>query len=68
MTPHASVALVRRTPISSAHRAVASAYSRPSRDWRWRRAPRWQHPAKPKPKPKPIAPYVTYKLSEVQIS
>ena len=25
-------------------------------------------PAKPKPKPKPIAPYITYKLSEVQIS
>jgi hypothetical protein len=24
--------------------------------------------AKPKPKPKPIAPYITYKLSEVQIS
>jgi len=25
-------------------------------------------PSKPKPKPKPIAPYLTYKLSEVQIS
>jgi hypothetical protein len=25
-------------------------------------------PAKPKPKPKPIAPYIIYKLSEVQIS
>ena len=25
-------------------------------------------PAKPKPKPKPIAPYITYKLSDVQIS
>jgi hypothetical protein len=25
-------------------------------------------PAKPRPKPKPIAPYITYKLSEAQIS
>jgi hypothetical protein len=25
-------------------------------------------PAKPKPRPKPIAPYITYKLSELQIS
>jgi hypothetical protein len=25
-------------------------------------------PAKPKPKPKPVAPYVVYKLGEVQIS
>jgi hypothetical protein len=25
-------------------------------------------PAKPKPKPKPIAPYITYKLSDVLIS
>jgi hypothetical protein len=25
-------------------------------------------PSKPRPKPKPIAPYITYKLSEVQIS
>ena len=25
-------------------------------------------PAKGKPKPKPVAPYITYKLSEVQIS
>jgi hypothetical protein len=25
-------------------------------------------PAKPKPKPKSIAPYITYKLSDVQIS
>ena len=25
-------------------------------------------PSKPKPKPKPVAPYITIKLSEVQIS
>jgi hypothetical protein len=25
-------------------------------------------PAKPKPRPKPITPYITYKLSELQIS
>jgi hypothetical protein len=25
-------------------------------------------PSKPKPKPKPVTPYITYKISEVQIS
>ena len=25
-------------------------------------------PSKPKPRPKPVSPYITYKLSEVQIS
>jgi hypothetical protein len=25
-------------------------------------------PSKPKPKPKPVSPYITYKISEVQIS
>jgi len=25
-------------------------------------------PSKPKPKPKPVSPYITYTLSEVQIS
>jgi hypothetical protein len=25
-------------------------------------------PAKPRPKPKPVAPYITYKLSDVQIT